>query len=186
MALRRESDMLGMRCLPRLPPAFYSRSRQTPKPSNHSARIFNLVSRAKGPAGRFPPLNAHGWTIAKASKRKEAAWEFLKWSASPEVHLKAALTGTHVSVMRNSVWKEPEFLKKYNFGGGKYLALFAETLKIGSPLYRPPVPEWPQMGERFSISVNEALTKQKPSAQAMRELQGDLLKLFKDAGYYKA
>jgi len=140
----------------------------------------------KGPAGRFPPLNAHGWTIAKASKRKEAAWEFLKWSASPEVHLKAALTGTHVSVMRNSVWKEPEFLKKYSFGGGKYLALFAETLKIGSPLYRPPVPEWPQMGERFSISVNEALTKQKPSAQAMRELQGDLLKLFKDAGYYKA
>lgn len=140
----------------------------------------------KGPAGRFPPLNAHGWTIAKASKKKEAAWEFLKWSASPEVHLKAAVEGWHVSVMRNSVWKHPDFVKKYGFKGGKYLSLFNETLRIGSALYRPPIPEWARMGERFSVSVNEALTKQKKPAQAMKELQEDLFKLFKDAGHYKA
>ncbi len=147
---------------------------------------LNVALVPKGPAGRFPPLNAHGWTIPKISKHKEAAWEFLKWSASPEVQLKAALTGTHTSLMRNSLWKNPEYLKKYSYCGGKYLAVFAETLRIGSPLYRPPVPEWPQMGERFSVSVNEALTKQKTSAQAMKELEADLFKIFKDAGYYKS
>ena len=39
-----------------------------------------------GPAGNFPGSNSHGLGIPAGSKKKEAAWEFIKWALSKETH----------------------------------------------------------------------------------------------------
>ena len=35
-----------------------------------------------GPKGNFPGSNSHGLGIPAGSKKKEAAWEFIKWALS--------------------------------------------------------------------------------------------------------
>ena len=37
-----------------------------------------------GPRGNFPGSNSHGFGIPAGAKKKEAAWEFIKWALSKE------------------------------------------------------------------------------------------------------
>src|SRR5262249_9902729 len=39
----------------------------------------------RGPAGNFPGSNSHGFGIPAGSKKKGAAWEFIKWALSKEM-----------------------------------------------------------------------------------------------------
>ncbi len=138
-----------------------------------------------GPAGRFPPFSPHHWGIPVTSTKKDAAWEFIKWALSEETQLQGALATNHIAVSRNSVWENPEFRAKYNYGGGEtFVELFQQSALEASILYRPAIPEWPQLGDRLSVALNEALTGQKAAEQAMLDAQADLYNLFRDAGYY--
>lgn len=140
-----------------------------------------------GPAGRFPPFSGHTWAIPTAADHHEAAWEFIKWSVSKEVQLNGALNTNHIAVTRKSVWNDPEFQEKYSYGGGsKFVDLFLQSAEEGEPTYRPPLPEWSQLGDRLSIALNEAVTGQKTAEQAMTDLQEDMYELFKKAGYYES
>ncbi|MBW7886282.1 MAG: extracellular solute-binding protein [Caldilineaceae bacterium] len=138
-----------------------------------------------GPAGRFPPFSPHHWGMPASAPNKDAAWEFIKWALSEETQLQGALSTNHIAVSRASVWENPEFRQKYNYGGGEtFVELFFQSAMQASELYRPPIPEWPQLGDRLSVALNEALTGQKSAEQAMLDAQEDLYQLFKDAGYY--
>ena len=140
-----------------------------------------------GPAGRFPPFSGHCWAIPRAAKNHEAAWEFVKWSVSKDVQLRGALATNHIAVTRKSVWNDPEFRNKYNYGGGtKFVSLFLQSAEEARPDYRPPIPEWPQLGDRMSIALSEALTGQKSVDQAMKDCQKDMYDFFMKAGYYKS
>jgi multiple sugar transport system substrate-binding protein len=157
-----------------------------PKQSKVADKL-DMAMVPSGPAGRFPPFSGHCWAIPKAAKNHEAAWEFIKWSVSRDVQLKGALTTNHIAVTRKSVWNDPEFRKKYNYGGdNKFVGLFLQSAEEGRPDYRPPIPEWPQLGDRLSIGLNEALTGQKSVEQAMKDCQKDMYELFMKAGYYKS
>jgi ABC-type glycerol-3-phosphate transport system substrate-binding protein len=140
-----------------------------------------------GPAGRFPPFSPHHWGIPVTSTQKDAAWEFIKWALSEETQLQGALATNHIAVSRRSVWQNPEFREKYSYGGGStFVDLFAQSAEEASVMYRPAIPEWPQLGDRLSVALNEALTGQKTAKQAMLDAQKDLYNLFRDVGYYSS
>lgn len=61
-----------------------------------------------------------------------AGWEFIKWAASREAQLQGALATGHIAVTLRSVWQDPAFGKKYNWGGGKFLTLFTESADSGT------------------------------------------------------
>ncbi len=67
----------------------------------------------RGPAGRFPQVASHGLMIPVASKKKEAAWEFIRWATSRETMRRIALEFQHSAVTRASLLNDPEFKKKY-------------------------------------------------------------------------
>jgi ABC-type glycerol-3-phosphate transport system substrate-binding protein len=148
----------------------------------HDKLGMQLVPR--GPAGRFPPLGCHYWALPASSKNKEAGWEFIKWAASREAQLQGALATGHIAVTLRSVWQDPAFGKKYNWGGGKFLSLFTESADKGTRYYWPPLPEWPQVGDRVGIALSEALTGQKTAAQAMKDAQKEMYEFLKKAGHY--
>jgi len=139
----------------------------------------------RGPAGRFPPFTAQGLAIARDSKNKEAAYLFLQWATSREILLKIALSTRHVSVTRNSVWQDPDFIKKYdyNWGAGSYVEEFQRAIQLGPWWYRPPFPEWPEVGDLVGIRISEATSGIKTPEQAMKDAQSDVLKIIQEANY---
>ncbi len=139
----------------------------------------------QGPAGRFPPFAPHHWAIPTSARDKDASWQFIKWALSAETQLQGALATNHIAVSRRSVWENPEFKTKYDYSGdGRFAQLFLDSALAATTTYRPPVPEWAQLGDRLSIGLNEALTGQKSASEAMQEVQKDMTDLFQRAGYY--
>ncbi|HLJ59802.1 MAG TPA: sugar ABC transporter substrate-binding protein [bacterium] len=143
-----------------------------------------------GPAGTFPPVDAHAWVIPASSKHKEAAWLFANWATSRDVQLQAGLQGPDSVPTRKYVTQVPAFRQKWSYAKGDWLRTYEKTLTLrssyyGSPTYFLPIPEWPEFEDRLSVALSEALTKAKSPAQAMRDAQADLTDLMKKGGYFK-
>src|SRR5260370_14569810 len=61
-----------------------------------------------GPAGDFAGCNSHGLGIPAGSKKKEAAWGFIKWALSKETAPLLVQAHGYPSVSRPSVIPSPE------------------------------------------------------------------------------
>lgn len=66
-----------------------------------------------GPAGHGSMLNQHMMSVAAASKHKEAAWEWVKWTCSAEFSKTRALQGLGGPVGMPSVWHDEELLTSF-------------------------------------------------------------------------
>ncbi len=66
-----------------------------------------------GPGGRGSMLNQHMMSVASASQHKEAAWEWVKWSCSPEFSKTRALAGRGGPVGMAEVWHDEEILEAF-------------------------------------------------------------------------
>jgi ABC-type glycerol-3-phosphate transport system substrate-binding protein len=142
-----------------------------------------------GPAGVYPPIDAHAWVIPSAARNKEASWSFANWATSQEVQLEAGIRGPNAVPTRRSVVSNPEFRKKWDYAGGNWLQAYEKTLGLredyyGSPSYMLPIPEWPELGDRLAVALSEAVTGQKSPTQAMKDAQSDATRLMKEAGYF--
>jgi len=143
-----------------------------------------------GPAGRFPPFLAHGFSIPSGSKHKEAAWLFLQWATSPKVALRVHLLDVplvDISVSRNSIWTDKDFIQKYeyNFGAGSFLEAFHRSLQIAPFWYRPAFEKWPEVGDRVALAVSEAIVKKKTPEEALKDAQRDVVDILKRADLLK-
>ncbi len=136
----------------------------------------------KGPAGRFPSHTAHGMLIPKAAKNQKAAWLFIQWATSTEIQKKVALSSRHLAVTRNSVWTDPEFISKWDLGGG-FLEVFQKHLNSNTP-FHPYSKVYPQVRERVGQAVNEVIVRAKTAEKACMEAQKDVDNLMKKGGFY--
>jgi len=139
----------------------------------------------RGPAGRFPQVASHGLMIPMASKKKEAAWEFIRWATSRETMRRVALDSQHAAVTRASVLNDPEFKKKYRLAGSDVPALHLAALTAagaGYMSYRT-VPEFPAVTERVVIALSATASGQKSAADAMTAANGEILRLLERAGH---
>src|SRR3979411_2759263 len=83
-----------------------------------------------GPAGNFSGCNSHGLGIPAGSKKKEAAWEFIKWALSKETLAMVVKDHGYPSVCRLSVINSPEFKNVLTLNGQDVASLYLAGLKL--------------------------------------------------------
>lgn len=139
----------------------------------------------RGPAGRFPHVASHGLMIPGASRKKEAAWEFIRWATDRETMRRVALDFQHIAVTRASVLNDPEFKKMYRLGGSDVPALHEAALRAagaGYMAYRT-VPVFPAATERVSIALSAIAAGQKSAREAMTAANAEIMQILERAGH---
>lgn len=152
------------------------------------SRVADRVAFAlppRGPAGRFPQVASHGLMIPVASKKKDAAWEFIRWATSRETMRRVALESQHAAVTRASVLNDPEFKKKYRLAGSDVPALHEAALKAagtGYMAYRT-IPEFPAVTERVAIALSAIAAGQTSAREAMTAANSEVIQILERAGH---
>jgi multiple sugar transport system substrate-binding protein len=88
-----------------------------------------------GSAGRKPTMEVWSMAVASKSKKKEAAYLFVQWTASKETLLKTHLKG--VPSVRASTWKDPRFLTGQKHKD--WIDVSIKSMEIASTDWNPPV-----------------------------------------------
>ncbi|MHB1134340.1 MAG: ABC transporter substrate-binding protein [Chloroflexota bacterium] len=143
-----------------------------------------FVNTPKGPSGHFPQLAVHGYLINKASKKKEAAWQFIKWATSKEMMLKMALEKNHIAGTRASVINNADVKKKFTWQGSDMAALHLSVMEragSGYMAYRT-VPQFPPIGDRVAIAMTAITSGQATAADEMRKVQTDAIGILQKEG----
>ena len=138
----------------------------------------------RGPKGHFPQLAVHGYFINKASKNKNAAWEFIKWAAGKDQMLWSALNKGHLAGTRSSVLANPEVRQKFTWRGSDLASLHLGVMKRageGYMVYRT-VPQFPPVGDRVIIAMTAIASGQTSVAEGMKSLQKDAEGILEKAG----
>ena len=139
-----------------------------------------------GPAGEFPGSNCHGFGIPAGSRKKGAAWEFIKWALSKEMLLRMVKEHGYPSVCRRSVIDSAAFKEALTLNGQDVAALFLKVLELGGKTgymrYRV-VPVYPQVGDKINRAIEAIATKQMSAPDAMREAQSQSVDAIRMGGY---
>lgn len=139
----------------------------------------------EGPKGNFPGSNSHGLGIPAGSKKKEAAWEFIKWALSKETIAMVVKNHGYPSVCRLSVIKTPEFKQVLTLNDQDVASLFLDVLQLGGKTgymkYRT-VPVYPQVGDKINKAIARVATKQQNGAAAMKQAQDEAVLDLQKAG----
>lgn len=145
-----------------------------------------FASPPRGPAGRFPQVATHGLMIPTASRKKDAAWEFIRWATSRETMRRIALEFQHIAVTRASILNDPEFKKKYQLAGSDVPGLHEAALRAagaGYMAYRT-VPEFPVVTERVMIALSAIAAGQKSPGDAMTAANHEVIQILEKAGHH--
>jgi multiple sugar transport system substrate-binding protein len=138
-----------------------------------------------GPAGNFPGSNSHALGIPAGSKKKEAAWEFIKWALSKQTIARVVKDHGYPGVCRLSIIESPEFKKVLTLNGQDVASLFLEVLRLGGKggymKYRT-VPVYPQVGDKINKAIERIATRQQGAADAMKQAQGEAIQDLQKAG----
>jgi multiple sugar transport system substrate-binding protein len=138
-----------------------------------------------GPVGDFPGCNSHGLGIPAGSKKKEAAWEFIKWALSKETLAMVVKDHGYPSVCRLSIINSPEFRNVLTLNGQDVASLYLEVLKLGGKTgymkYRT-VPVYPQVGDKINKAIERIATKQQAAPEALKQAQAEAIQDLQKAG----
>jgi multiple sugar transport system substrate-binding protein len=127
-------------------------------------------------AGMAPRYGIGGWGIAINAdiddKRKQAAWTYIKWITSPEIHI--ALNQLNAcSFLRRSELKDASLNRKYPF-----LSVIDESFTHGDADFRPRVPQYPEIQDILGTAVNSALVGAMTPAAALAAAQTQVQRYF--------
>lgn len=153
-------------------------------PQSKVARTLRFSMYPRGPKGRFPGIASHGWGIPVASKNKDAAWEFIKWSTSKELIARLVREKGLGSVTRRSIYETPEYRKLINVNGQDTGQIVLDTIKLGEQGYMKyrTVPVYPQVNVQFNQAISRIISGQMSAKESMAKAQATLVADFKRAG----
>jgi len=155
-----------------------------PKKSKVADKVAYVMPPA-GPKGLFPGVGSHGLGIPVGSRKKEAAWEFIRWALSKETIWRMVKERDYTSPCRPSVLNHPDFKKGMTFNGRDLavlsLKIFEMAEKGGYMKYRT-VPVFPQVGDKINKAIEVVATKQMPAEAAMKQAQAEAIADLKKAG----
>ena len=138
-----------------------------------------------GPAGNFPGSNSHCLGIPAGSRRKELAWEFIKWALSKEMLTRIVRTHGYPSVCRRSVITGDAFREAMTLNGQDVASLYLQVLELGGRTgymrYRT-VPVYPQVGDSINRGIDRIATRQQTAEVSMRQAQQDAIQVLQRAG----
>jgi multiple sugar transport system substrate-binding protein len=138
-----------------------------------------------GPQGNFPGSNSHGLGIPVGSRRKELAWEFIKWALSKEMLNRIVAERGYPSVCRRSVILGDAFKTAMTLNGQDVASLYLQVLELGGRSgymkYRT-VPVFPQVGDTINRGIARIATRQQDAQASMRQTQQDAIQVLQRAG----
>ncbi len=150
-------------------------------PGYNDPAISNVVGKVGitiAPVGEGvePEFGVGGWGMAInadiAEDKQEAAWAFIKWLVSPEIHKEFNLMGAG-SFMRISQMTDPDLLERFDF-----LPVVAQTYENGNGEYRPRIPQYPEIQDILGTAVNSVLAGASDPQSALDKAQADALRRF--------
>ncbi|HSU04089.1 MAG TPA: extracellular solute-binding protein [Acetobacteraceae bacterium] len=160
-----------------------------PLAKDPASTVKNTVRYAmvpSGPAGDFPGSNCHGFGIPTGSKKKGAAWEFIKWAVSKEMLTRLVKEHGYPSVCRRSVIEGEPFRQALTLNGQDVASLYLKVLDLGGQSgymkYRT-VPVFPQVGDKINRAIEAIATKQMSAADALKQAQAQSVEAIKMGGY---
>jgi len=137
-----------------------------------------------GPKGRFPGVAVHGFGIPAGSKKKEAAWEFIKWAMSKEMFRRMLVEKGYGSITRRSVIEAPEFKKQMTLNGYDVADLYLKTIELagkGHMKYRT-VHVYPQVDKLIDKAIELVTSRQMSAKETMEWTQTNAIAELKRAG----
>lgn len=138
-----------------------------------------------GPQGNFPGSNSHGLGIPIGSRRKELAWEFIKWALSKPMLTRIVTERGYPSVCRRSVITGDAFKSALTLNGQDVASLYLQVLELGGRSgymkYRT-VPVFPQVGDTINRGIARIATRQQDAQTSMRQSQQDATQVLQRAG----
>lgn len=148
------------------------------------AKTCNFAMMPAGPKGRFPGVASHGWGIPTGSKNKDAAWEFIKWSMSPQLVKRIMLEKGYGSITRRSIIDSPEFRQKLTVNNVDVSKIYLDTIDLAASGYMKyrTVHVFPQVDKQFDIAIEAIGSKQMSAAEAMKKAQEASVADLKRAG----
>jgi len=143
-----------------------------------SSKVVGKFGIKVAPPGEGQPkkYGVGGWGLAINAdidaKQQEAAWAFIKWITSPEVHKDFNMRGAS-SYLRISETHDSDLLAKFPF-----LPVIDETFMNGNGDYRPRIPQYPQIQDILGTAVNAVLVGNVEPKKALDDAQAEAAKLF--------
>lgn len=162
--------------------AFIIQAGQDPNSVVKDTCAFGLFP--EGPAGAKPGLAVHAFGIPVGSKKKDAAWEFIKWSLSRDTMQKVMLEQGYGSVTRNSLIETEEFKKRMNVNGYDTAQLYVDTIDLaaeGYMTYRT-VSVYPQVDKQIDKAIENIASGQYSPEDAMNLAQENAVADLRRAG----
>jgi multiple sugar transport system substrate-binding protein len=139
-----------------------------------------------GPKGDFPGVACHGFGIPKGSRKKGAAWEFIKWALSKEMLTRLVKEHGYPSVCRRSVIESEPFKQALTLNGQDVAALYLKVLdQLGDGAYMRyrTVPVFPEVGDAINRAISAIATKQMTATAALKQAQAQAVEAIEMAGY---
>jgi multiple sugar transport system substrate-binding protein len=154
-----------------------------PKKSKVASTVAYSLAPA-GPKGRFPGVASHGFGIPAGSKKKDAAWEFIKWAMSKEMFRRMLVEKGYGSVTRRSVIDLPEFRKLMTINGYDVADLYLKTIDLASKGYMKyrTVNVYPQVDVLIDKAIQLITSQQMSAKEAMGWTQTNAIAELKKAG----
>ena len=144
-------------------------------PESKVRETARVVRMPAGPKGDFPASNSQGFGIPKNAKNKDAAWEFIKWTLSPELLARIVKDTGHPSVCRRSIIQSAEYKRQNTVNGqdlGKlYLEVLEQPAKGRNYMAYRTVKEFPLVADVMNKAVERVVSGQMTAADSMKAAQ---------------
>jgi multiple sugar transport system substrate-binding protein len=115
-----------------------------------------------------------GMALAKDSKKKQAAWDFISFITGTAQQYKLRKISFQAPTSRS----EMEMLQKdTSFTKLQRDSLGAMTRAVENGSFLPNIPQWSQIQDRLNVAIQEAIGKQKTPQQALDDAQADIKKI---------
>ncbi|MDQ0272358.1 extracellular solute-binding protein [Cytobacillus purgationiresistens] len=136
-----------------------------------------VIPRGDNPEARHMSLNIY-WvlTIPEGSKNKDAAYQFIKETASKSMDKITSQCGGNGT--RLSTWRDPEIIESF-----PYYSMIEEVHKnVNSPL---PIPEYPAINELLSTMVDDAINGRESIDRALVKAEQAIREILQKSGYIR-
>ena len=155
--------------------------------------LLPMAMGANGPLGpkqtngRFGnPATAYALSVPTTAKHWQAAWLFVQWATSPDVMLATTQEGLRADPTRQSSYKSPKFVQKYDYGEGQWDKVVNEDFATAMENYWPHnVLTQADLADVLGLALSQIVTGKKSAKDAFTEAQKKSVDIQKKAGLLK-
>jgi len=132
------------------------------------------VAKQPGKVSQTAEVFSWGYSIAAGTKKKDEAFEFVKWAASADM-AKALGTKFTNPVPRRSVADAIKSDTSVSKASRDAIAVMTENVAGSKAI--PSHPKWPDISDRVSLALNRVMTRQSTPEKEVAAAQGDIEKI---------